>query len=210
MTAAPWHPTEVMPVDRTPPTRLILVRHGESEGNRDRTFTQNPDVPLTALGRRQARATADLVAARFRPSRLVASPFTRARQTAEIIGEVLGLSVELDAAFREQSFGIFAGRPYESLLSDAAYHDGPRWQWRPRDGESLTDVYGRVVPAFDRLAQAARGQDVVLVSHGGVMLALCAYVTGTWAGLNVTPNAGVLVVEHRDGAYAAPTPYATE
>jgi len=52
-------------------------------------------------------------------------PFTRARQTAEIIAAVLGVKVELEAAFREQSFGIFAGQPYESLVGDAAYHDGP-------------------------------------------------------------------------------------
>ena len=102
------------------PTRLLLVRHGESEGNRDRTFTQNPDVPLTPFGREQARAAAHRVAKGYRPSRIVASPFTRARQTAEIIAAVLGLSVDLDAAFREQSFGIFAGQPYEALLSDAA------------------------------------------------------------------------------------------
>ena len=186
------------------PTRLLLVRHGESEGNRDRTFTQNPDVPLTPFGREQARAAAHRLAKGYRPSRIVASPFTRARQTADIIAAVLGLSVELDAAFREQSFGIFAGQPYEALLTDAAYHEGPRWNWRPQGGESLADVYERVVPAFDRVARGANGQDVVIVSHGGVMVTLCAYVCGSWEGVTVTPNAGVVVVERHDGRYTPP------
>ena len=190
----------------TPSThaRLLLVRHGESEGNRDRTFTQNPEVPLTPVGREQARAAAHRMAQRYRPSRIIASPYVRARQTAEIIAEVLGLSVELNAAFREQSFGVFAGQPYDALLGDAAYHEGPRWNWRPQGGESLIDVYERVVPAFDRVTLDAQGQDTVIVSHGGVMVTLCAYVTGSWEGVAVTPNAGIVVVEHHAGRYTTP------
>src|ERR1700687_2807073 len=184
--------------------RLILVRHGESEGNRDRTFTQHTDVPLTARGREQAHASAQSIAKRYKPTRVVASPFARARQTAEIIAGVVGLGVDIDAAFREQSFGVFAGQPYESLLTDAAYHEGPRWQWRPQGGESLIDVYERVVPAFDQIARASVGHDVVIVSHGGVMLALCAYVTAAWDDLTVTPNAGIVVVENRGGVYERP------
>ena len=193
-----------MSTDTPRPTRLLLVRHGESEGNRDRTFTQHPDVPLTPFGREQARAAARRMATRYRPSRIIASPFARARQTAEIIAEALGLSVEFDAAFREQSFGIFAGQPYDALISDAAYHEGPRWNWRPEAGESLTDVYERVVPAFDRVARSAQGQDVVIVSHGGVMVTLCAYVTGSWDGVSITPNAGVVIVERHGDRYTPP------
>lgn len=184
--------------------RLILVRHGESEGNRDRTFTQNPQVPLTPLGREQARAAALRIAQQYRPSRIVASPYVRAWQTAEIIGAVLGLPVDPEPQLREQSFGVFAGQPYDALLSDAAYHDGPRWHWRPEGGESLTDVYERVVPVFERLTRASDETDVILVSHGGVMLAICAYVTGSWDGVTVTPNAGIVVVEHTGGTYSAP------
>ena len=191
-------------------TRLLLVRHGESEGNRDRTFTQHADVPLTPVGREQARAAAHRMMQRYRPSRIVASPFARARETAEIIAEVLGLSLELETAFREQSFGIFAGQPYDALLSDAAYHEGPRWNWRPPGGESLTDVYARVVPALDSVARAAEGQDVVIVSHGGVMVTMCAYVSGSWEAVSVTPNAGIVVVERRDGRYTLPVTLQTE
>jgi probable phosphoglycerate mutase len=107
---------------------------------------------------------------------------------------------------REQSFGTFAGRPYAALLTDAAYHEGPRWQWRPHGGESLTDVRERVVPALERIARASVERDVVLVSHGGVMLALCAFVTGTWEGLSVTPNAGVVVIERHQDRYGPPVP----
>jgi broad specificity phosphatase PhoE len=184
--------------------RLILVRHGESEGNRDRTFTQSPDVPLTPHGCQQARAAADRIAKRYAPARVVASPFARARQTAQIIAGVLALSVDIEPAFREQSFGVLAGQPYDALLNDITYHDGPRWNWRPPGGESLVDVHERVVPAFDRIARTYAGHDVVVVSHGGVMVALWAYVAGAWDGATIAPNAGIVVIEHRDGRYAPP------
>jgi broad specificity phosphatase PhoE len=190
--------------------RVILVRHGESEGNRDRTFTQNPQVPLTAQGREQARVAGLRIAQRYRPTRIVASPYLRAWQTAEMIAEVLGLQIEAETDLREQSFGVFAGQPYDALLSDAAYHEGPRWHWRPNGGESLADVYERVVPVFEHITAEGSGRDIVVVSHGGVMLALCAYVTGSWDGISITPNAGIVVVEHRAGRCSAPLLLADE
>src|SRR5262249_55231463 len=146
-------PAAAMTLDepKAPTGRLILVRHGESEGNRDRTFTQNADVPLTALGREQARAAAAQIARRFRPTRVVASSFARARETGEIIAGQLGIALDIESELREQSFGVFAGQPYDALLNDAAYHDGPRWKWRPASGESLVDVSARVVPVLERI-----------------------------------------------------------
>lgn len=184
--------------------RIILVRHGESEGNRDRTFTQHADVPLTDRGREQARQAGARIWARYAPTRVVASPFARARQTAEIIAAVVRCPVAFEAAFCEQSFGVFAGQPYTAMLSDAAFHEGPRWEWRPPGGESIVDVYARAVPAFEHLLRSAAGEDVVLVSHGGVMFALWAFLAGAWEAARIAPNAGIVVVEHRDGLSEAP------
>jgi probable phosphoglycerate mutase len=184
--------------------RLILVRHGESEGNRDRQFTQDVDVPLTELGREQARAAGEKIARLCTPKRLFASPYARARHTAEIVGQIVNLPVEIEPDLREQSFGVFAGKPYESLLSDAAYHEGPRWNWRPHEGESLVDVYERAVPVLERIARAWAGHDVIVVSHGGVMLALCAFAGGGWEKQTVAPNAGIVVVEHDGTTYGLP------
>jgi len=184
--------------------RIILVRHGESEGNRDRTFTQSTDVPLTERGREQARAAAVRLGARFAPTRVISSPYARARQTAEIIAAILAQRVTCDAAFCEQSFGVFAGQPYTTLLGDAAFHDGPRWEWRPEGGESLVDVYARAVPAFEHLVRGTVDEDVVLVSHGGVMFALWAFVAGSWEAARIAPNAGIVVVECADGVCGDP------
>jgi broad specificity phosphatase PhoE len=182
--------------------RLLLVRHAESEGNRDGVFTATPDVPLTALGREQARAVADWIGTRHRPRRLVTSPFARACETAAIIGERLGLPPVIEADLRERDYGRLAGQPYSTPRP--GYDPGQYWHWRPEGGETLVEVTRRVGAVLDRLAGAAPDDAVVVVSHGAVMMAVHWHVTGNWlpAG-RVVRNAGVVLVEHREGAYQA-------
>lgn len=184
--------------------RLILVRHGESEGNRTRTFTATPEVPLTPLGEEQARAAGDRIRAAFRPGRVVASPFRRAQQTAALIAAPLGLAVETEPDLRERDFGAFAGRPYESVFRDPTFDPARRWEWRPAGGETLAEVRDRVVPAVHRIAAASGSGDTVIVSHGGVMLALAAHFSGSWEGVAVAQNCGVIVVEHAGGVFRPP------
>jgi probable phosphoglycerate mutase len=194
----------MMPSEGPGSGRLILIRHGESEGNRDRMFTHNSDVPLTERGREQARQAATLIARHFRVTRVVASPYARAHHTAEIIATVVGLPVQIEPALHEQCFGALAGQPYDALLSEPEYGVGPRWQWRPRGGESLEDVRSRVVPAIESIAATNAGTDVVVVSHGGVMFSICAHALGSWDGVTVTPNGGLVVIEHRSGRFLPP------
>src|SRR5262245_49284595 len=118
--------------------RLLLIRHGESEGNRDRVFTRTPDVPLTPIGRQQARETAEFLRKRYAPTLLVSSPFTRAQQTAEIIGEVLGLSPSIDDDLQERSYGEYAGLPYDTARPQ--FDPNAYWSWRPPGGETLEEV----------------------------------------------------------------------
>jgi broad specificity phosphatase PhoE len=181
--------------------RLLLIRHGESEGNRDRTFTRTPDVPLTETGREQARAAAEWLAARHRPVRVVTSPFARARETAEILAARLGLPVAVEDDLRERSYGALAGQPYAVVRRGLDYDPAAYWLWcPPGGGENLVAVARRAGAALDRVARSAPRDDVVVVSHGAVMVALWWHVTGAWSG-RVPRNAGIVVVEHEGGAY---------
>jgi broad specificity phosphatase PhoE len=182
-------------------TRLVLIRHGESEGNRDRVFTHTPEVPLTETGRAQVRAAAEWVAARYRPAAVVSSPFLRARQTADIMAERLTLGVRIEEELREQSYGELAGQPYATLRESFDYDPTRYWLWRPPGGETLEEVSARAGAALDRVAASAPGDDLVVVSHGGVMMALWRHVTGEWRMGRVAPNAGLVVVEHEAGRY---------
>lgn len=176
------------------PVRILLVRHGESEGNQTRTFTHSPQVPLTERGRAQARAAAERIAKEFRPVRVLSSPFARARETAQIIADRLLLEVEPDAVWREQSLGRLAGRPYDCVLEDPKFDPERTWAWRPPEGESLEDVKERIAPPLEALLSTG-WEEVVLVSHAGVMQAIWAHLTGTWEGAPIPRNAEVFLVE---------------
>lgn len=181
--------------------RLLLIRHAESEGNRDRTFTLTPDVPITDAGRRQAETAAEWIASRYRPAHVASSPFRRARQTADILAGRLGLPVSVEAELREQSYGDLAGRPYAALRECPDYDPQCYWQWAPPGGESLLAVATRAGGVLDRVAGAFPRTDVVVVSHGGVMMALWRHVTGEWRAGRVPANAAIVEVEHDAGRY---------
>ena len=184
--------------------RLLLIRHAESEGNRDQVFTATPLVPLTPRGRIQAHFAASWMAARYSPVQVVTSPYQRARETASIIAEVLQLPTLVEDDLRERDYGLLAGLAYATPRP--GYDRERYWTWRPDAGETLEEVLVRVGAALDRIAAAGAGQDVVVVSHGAVMMAAYRHVTGTWppAG-RVVRNAGIVVAEHHDGLWRQTT-----
>ena len=182
--------------------RLILVRHGESEGNRAQRFSPNPDIRLTDVGIEQARESGRLIARHFQPTRVVASSYHRAQHTARIIAETIGYGGEIlvEPDLRERGIGELAGQPYRSMREHPEYEMSRFWEWRPAGGESLLDVQRRAAPVLVRLVEAHPGEDVVVVSHGGVMLALCAHVEGGWTRPRVARNCEVLIVTHAPDA----------
>jgi broad specificity phosphatase PhoE len=180
--------------------RLLLIRHAESEGNRDQVFTATPLVGLTDRGRQQARAAAEWIRGRHAPTHVVSSPFARARQTAEILADALGLPVVIEDDLRERDYGTLAGQAYATPR--VGYDRERYWLWRPAGGETLEEVLVRVGATLDRLAAHAADGELIVVSHGAVMMAVQRHVTGAWpAAGQVVRNAGILVVEHANGGY---------
>jgi probable phosphoglycerate mutase len=180
--------------------RLLLVRHAESEGNRDRVFTRTPEVGLTERGYAQARLVGRWLRERYAPVRLVSSPYRRARQTAEQIAAEAAVDIVVEEDLRERCYGDLAGLPYDTPRPD--YDPVAYWKWRPPSGETLEEVVVRVGRVLDRLAHGAVGRDVVVVSHGAVMIALWRHVTGAWSAPGgVVRNAGVVLVEHTGDRY---------
>jgi len=190
--------------DNSCPTRFILVRHGESVGNRERKFTTSHLSPLTDVGREQATTVARWIADRFKPDLVVVSPYLRARQTGAIIAELFGAEIEVEDDLRERHMGILAGQPYPNVTTDPTFDRNRFWLWRPAGGENFEEVRARAGRVLDRLAQTYRGRELVVVSHGGVMTALWAHATGSWGDLRVPPNCGIIVTEHHQGRYKPP------
>jgi probable phosphoglycerate mutase len=197
--------------------RLIMIRHGESVANLERRFTLSTDEPLTAAGVEQARARGLALRGRCAPTALYSSPFLRALQTAQAIGEVLELAPIVVEDLREQDFGIYRGRPYTDFYGHwMAAGGADRWDLRPEDGEMLRDVARRAGAALDEIARRHLGGEVVVVSHGGVMSALRGWVLDDYSQPPVaTVNAGGYLLRFTGERYEGPfdldaTPGASE
>jgi uncharacterized phosphatase len=146
-------------------TDLYLVRHGETEWNRQRRIQGLTDIPLNDTGREQARVTGMLLTRR--PiTRVVASPLLRAKETAEIIATQLGLGEpELRGAFVERDYGAAEGLDFHEI--DVRYPPGVEVPGR----EEREDVAARVIPALQSLAVEYPGEAIAVVSHGGAIRA---------------------------------------
>ena len=156
----------------TPMTHFLFIRHGETDWNRQQRFQGQIDVPLNAAGLAQAERLAE----RLRPTPadvLVTSPLQRARQTAEVLGSVWRIPVQVVPGLREQGFGILEGLEVAAVpqLHPALWS---QWLTHQADfalpgGESLRVVHDRVMAAVQQLAAEHAGLRVAAVTHGGVL-----------------------------------------
>lgn len=186
-------------------TNLILVRHGESSGNRERIFATSPhDLPLTELGYAQARVAARRIAQLFRPRIVISSAYVRASETSRVIAASLGVPLDIQLDLHEREVGVHRGRSYDSFHQAPDYDAKRPWVWKPQGGESYEEVQARVGPIMDRLAKVHRDLDIVIVSHGGVMTTLWAYAAGSWDEAHVPPNCGMVLIEHGPLGYSKP------
>lgn len=165
-------------------TRICIVRHGETDWNVEKRIQGHIDVPLNATGEAQARATAaGLTEWQFAAT--YSSDLIRAWRTAEIATAERGLAVRPASGLRERHYGVLQGLTADDIR---AGHPGDFERYLARDpdcgfetGESLAAFAARVVSAIEALALAHRGQQLLLVSHGGV-LDIC-YRQATGRGL---------------------------
>ena len=152
------------------------------------------DSPLTTLGYHQAESAAVLLAGR-RPalSAVVTSDLQRAHVTAQIIAGVLNLPLHVEPGLREQHFGWMEGVLSTDLSAAATGHqhiNDVRWG----DGESVTDVYARLVQAFARI-ESRHTEPIVVVTHGHVIQIAMSLLRGRgprdveWFDL---PNGGIV------------------
>jgi broad specificity phosphatase PhoE len=158
-------------------TRLVVVRHGETEWARDGRHTGRTDIPLTDLGRRQATVLGDRLAGRSF-GRVLTSPLSRAAETCRLAG--LGGRAEVDEDLVEWDYGAYEGRRTVDIRIDR-----PGWTiWRDGvpGGESAAEVARRAQRVIDRAL--ASGGEVVLFAHGHFLRVL----TACWLGL--APPAG--------------------
>lgn len=163
-------------------SRILLVRHGESEWNALGRWQGQADPPLTDAGRSQA-----ILAARAlgQLDVIAASDLLRAHHTAELIAAELGVGpVHVDARLRERDAGEWSGltrdevhQGWPGYLADDPLHadrrpDDPPTEQRPPQWEADDSLVARTLPALDALAAAVGDGEILVVTHSGVIMAL--------------------------------------
>jgi 2,3-bisphosphoglycerate-dependent phosphoglycerate mutase len=149
---------------------IVLLRHGESVGNAEGYYQGQADFPLTERGRQQT----ELLARRWVAERVVfdsilSSPLKRARETVEILTEMLNLPVQYDPIWMERNNGILAGLPHDeaSMRYPEAAFVHP-YQPIGETGESQWELYLRGGRAVQSLLKRPQGH-YLIVSHGGIL-----------------------------------------
>jgi broad specificity phosphatase PhoE len=185
---------------------IYLVRHGQNEDNLEGTLNGHRDRPLTELGREQART----IAAKLKDNGIqviYASPLKRAYETATIIAEILGLSVQIDPELIERDFGVMTGRPVASVLdlptSQVLRTEGVNYFLEAEGAEDFPTLYLRAQRVLERVQRMHPTEHVLLVAHGDIGKMIRAVYHGwNWKTGLQTPhfdNTGVLELRASTG-----------
>ena len=201
---------------------VVLVRHGQTDWNRDERIQGWAPSTLTDRGREQARALGEHLAGRYAFDRLVSSDLRRTRETTALVRDA-GIAPEptFDRAWRERDFGV-----YQGLTKTEVFERHPEFAVTsgvsavrevPENGESLLAARERVLGGWERLLTDAAGEAVLVVTHGGPLALLLGHLRGQDILTAVTDHAqhncaltelrvtgegpdGVTVVRHNETA----------
>ena len=163
------------------PTRLYLIRHGQSAGNAEGRFGGHGPTPLSELGQEQAEKTAKVLA-KEGIDVIYSSDLLRAVRTAEPLAKLLGLKVNESDAFRERHVGVLEG-----LTFDESKRDFPKDYYAlvKRDinhviteGESYRQLLRRITAKLNEVTRAHQGERIAIYSHTGAICFLILHLLG--------------------------------
>lgn len=181
---------------------MILVRHGETDWNQENRFQGQHDPPLNDTGRIQCRALSEYVRARELHA-AYSSDLQRAAETATIILQDCGDSLQVDSRLRERNFGLWEGNTRQEV-QERFPESWNLWMTcfeshRPEEGESLSDLHGRLKGFLNEVLSAHPHETVLVVGHGGsVKGLLCAALDAPLSAHRSfrIGNASISEVEH--------------
>jgi broad specificity phosphatase PhoE len=161
----------------SPATRLLFLRHGETDWNVVRRIQGWKGTSLNRLGLRQARVAAERLRT-WEFSAVVSSDLKRTRQTAHAVADKLGLKVHCWTEARERCFGEWEGKSIEQVLKRFKLGPGQRvdpfLSFDPPGGEDMKTFAHRTRNLLDRLEKEYQGKTILVVTHGGpIRIAAC-------------------------------------
>jgi 2,3-bisphosphoglycerate-dependent phosphoglycerate mutase len=190
-------------------THVLLIRHGQSEGNAAGRFGGHTATPLSARGRKQAEATARTLASESFTA-IHSSDLPRAIETAEPLSRLTGVEIQSTEAFRERSVGVMEGLAFEDA---AEQHPEQYAALLRRDfehilvgGESYRQLLERAWNKLDEVISQNRNGKIAVFSHTGTICILALHLMGALDAPNLKPvwisssNCGITRFElHADG-----------
>ncbi len=189
-------------------TTVYLIRHGQSEGNERHVYCGWSDLPLTETGEAQARTLAEKLP-HPQPYHMVTSDLKRAAETARILSESWSIHVTADRAFREMHFGAFENRTWKDINDK---YPALVTQWTDNwfeggtpEGESLKDLYHRVIPQYHSYLRIWKDTCWCLVAHSGVIQAILSteiFRTHEAHWRFAVENASLIRLDYSDDGYA--------
>ncbi|MGB9681443.1 MAG: alpha-ribazole phosphatase [bacterium] len=186
--------------------KIYLVRHGETDWNKNGLYQGQKDIPLNELGRKEAKVLASAFKGK-RVSIIYSSDLTRAKETAEIIAKELDLqNITYKESLREMDFGNWTGKSIFEMEEDSKlfkmWQKDP-WTVSPPNGETLKELANRVRAAIEEMFQSNKSQDILVVTHAGPIKALIFDLIGstgnTYWNLDISHN--TIVVIEREKRY---------
>lgn len=164
-------------------SHLILVRHGKSEWNKLGKWTGWTDIDLVEEGVAEAKRAGEALRD-IEIHKAYTSDLQRAQQTLEHIKKTLGKDIEtaVDPALRERHYGIYTGKNKWELKEQVGESEFKKirrgWDHPLPEGESLKDVYARVVPYFEKhiLPELKSGKNILVSAHGNSLRALMKHL----------------------------------
>lgn len=191
-------------------TRLLFIRHGQSESNLNGSFTGSTDVALTELGLQQAAVTADYLVDHYAIDAVYASDLQRAFHTGKAVADRLGMTVQTHRGLREIFAGKWEGQFFTHLL--AAYPETFARVWRYDignsvcdGGESVAQLMQRISAAVREIADANPGKTLVIATHATPIRCMeCICQGKTLSQMKDIPwvtNASVTEIRYEDGLF---------
>ncbi len=160
-------------------TTLLLVRHGETDWNRDGRWQGGSDTSLNDAGREQARTLAEQLDGNI--DAVYSSDLARARETADIVAAKLDLAVQIDPRLRERGFGSWEGLTTTEIEQRFADAHG-RWLAGEGagadDAETFEDFFARVSDFLADVLRLHPEEEILVISHGGSIRVIHALAAG--------------------------------
>ena len=191
-------------------TRILLVRHAQSQGNIAEAFVGHTDIPLSPLGEKQAKMLTEYLKDQ-KIDAIYSSDLSRAVETIKDIAQTHNLTINTNQALRE----VYAG-DWENVMLSIIFKDYPKeaedWisnapNTQIPNGEKISELATRVVNAVNEIAKQNDGKTILIASHANSIRAFESIILegslqDGWYKINYVSNASVSIYDYNNGKYS--------